>query len=118
MSKRASDNASHFLHCTACMWTTNDIGEQPRGKASDWVPPPNPLEAQYNEINSVLKDLAITSGKQVSHQPTTRKTLSNLGNTANNKYALGKALQSRNRQLQQKQEIKLTEPTAEIPGKR
>jgi hypothetical protein len=98
------------------MWTTHDIGADPRGKASDWVPPSNPMEAKYNEINNVLKDLALMSGKQTGHQPTTRKSLSNLSIPANNRYAVNKALQARSRQMQQKQEIKLAEPTADVPG--
>ncbi|KAI6175528.1 DyNactin Complex component [Aphelenchoides bicaudatus] len=116
LSKRAVGADTHFLHCTACMWTTNDIGEAPRGKASDWVPPSNPNEARYNDINTILKDLAISCGKQSTLPQTTRATLSNLGHPAHNKYALNKALQARNRQMQKNKDIKMAEPTAEVPG--
>lgn len=100
------------------MWTTNDIGLKPRSKATDWDLPQNPMEERYNQIKDVLKNLSLTSGKQGLSQQTMRKTYSNLGIPANNKYGLGKAVQARNRQLNPTAtKVQLSSSTNDVPGK-
>lgn len=98
------------------MWTTHDIGLKPKSRSADWVPPTNPMESKLNEISAYLKNLAIASGRHNTEIQLTRKTLSNLGNPASNKYGLSKSLQARSRQIFKKVDSQSTLPTTEIPG--
>jgi hypothetical protein len=98
------------------MWTTNDIGLKPRSKAGDWQPPANPMEAKFDEINLFLKNLAISTGKPNTEFQMKRKTLSNLGTPAHDKYGLNKAIQARSRQIHKPVESQPTLPSSDVPG--
>lgn len=77
------------------------------------------MEAKFNEISTSLKQLAIETGRQNMDTQVTRKTLSNLGTPASNKYGLAKSIQARNRQIfKPAPEYPTAVPTkaAEIPG--
>jgi hypothetical protein len=98
------------------MWTTNDIGLKPRSRLDEWAPPVNPMESKMNEISTFLKNLSISNGRQNTEIQLTRKTLSNLGSPANNKYGLSKSIQARNRQIFKRVESQSTLPTTEVPS--
>jgi len=115
LSQRATSEG-HFLHCSSCMWTTNDIGLKPQSKAGNWQPPTNPLDAKFTEITSFLKNLAISTAKPNTDFQIKRKTLSNLGTPANNKYGLSKSIQARSRQIHNFVEPQSTMPSTEVPG--
>lgn len=115
LSQRATADGN-FLHCSSCMWTTNDIELKPRNRSDDWVAPVNPIESHLNEISAFLKNLAISIGRHNTEIQLTRKTLSNLGTAANSKYGLSKSIQARSRQIFKRFESQSALSTTQIPG--
>lgn len=86
LSQRATTDG-HFLHCSHCMWTTNDEGLGTRAKAESWTLPANPMQAHFNEINSYLKNLSTKPiARTTSDLPNTaRKSLSNMSSVVSDK---------------------------------